>query len=57
MRQLIPALLLASAMIAIAVLAVFEVVPEKAAQFAPLVLLALFPRIWLGNDRRCMKAS
>lgn len=56
MRQLIPALLLASAMIAIAVLAVFELVPEKAAQFAPLVLLALFPRIWLGSDRRCMKA-
>lgn len=46
-----PALLLAAAMLAIAVLAIFDVVPERVAQFAPLALLALFPSAWLGRSR------
>lgn len=46
-----PALLLAAAMLAIAVLAIFDVVPEQVAQFAPLALLALFPSAWLGRSR------
>lgn len=46
-------LLLGLAMIGIALLAVFDVVPEKVAQFAPLALLVLFPQAWLGRDRSC----
>lgn len=51
-----PALLLAAAMIAIAFLAVFEVIPERYAQFAPIALLALFPRVWLGRGD-CFRAK
>ena len=53
MRKLIPALLLAAAMIGIAVLAVFDIIPEKYAQFAPLALIALFPGVWMGRNRTC----
>lgn len=49
MTQTKKALLLAAAMIGIAVLAVFDFVPEKWAQFAPLALIALFPSIWMGR--------
>ncbi len=45
-------LLLAAAMIAVALLAIFDVVPEGFARWAPLALLAIFPSAWLGN-RRC----
>lgn len=49
-------LLLASAMIGIALLAVFEVVPEEAAQFSPLALMVLLP--WAtGGSRRCSAAK
>ena len=51
MRQISKALSLAAAMIAIALLAVFEIVPEEVAQYSPFLLLALFPGAWL--DRRC----
>lgn len=50
MRPYRPALMLAAAMIAIALLAIVGIVPEKLAQFAPAALLALFPSVWL---RRC----
>ena len=46
-------LLLGLAMIGIALLAVFDVVPDKVAQYAPLALLVLFPQVWLGRDRSC----
>jgi hypothetical protein len=55
MHPLFKALLLAAAMMAIAVLAVFEIVPDKFAQFAPIALLALFPSVWMG--RRCRPAG
>lgn len=45
------ALVLAAAMIGIAVLAVFDIIPEQVAQFAPFALLALFPSVWLGRSR------
>jgi len=47
---------LAAAMMAIAVLAIFGVVPEKVAQFAPVALLAMFPGAWLSRQRQCGKA-
>ena len=53
MTQIQKALLLASAMIGIAVLAIVGIVPEETAQFAPLALLALFPGAWLSRDRKC----
>ena len=46
-------LLLAFAMIGIALLSVFEIVPEEVAQYSPLFLLALFPRVWLRGERSC----
>ena len=46
-------LLLAFAMIGIAFLAVLEIVPEEVAQFAPFLLLALFPHAWLRSERSC----
>lgn len=52
MTTLQKSLLLASAMIGIALLAVFEVVPEGAAQFSPLALMVFLP--WaIGGSRRC----
>ena len=53
MKQYIAPLLLAAAMIAIALLAVFDIIPEKFAQFSPLLLLAFFPSVWLRNGRNC----
>lgn len=53
MTQIHKALLLAAAMIALAVLAVFEFVPEEFAQFGPVALLAIFPSVWLGRGRCC----
>ncbi len=53
MTQIQKALLLAAAMIGIALLAVFEVVPEWVGQYAPIALIALFPGAWLGKDRGC----
>ncbi len=56
MNQIQKALLLASAMIALAVLAVFDFVPQEFAQFGPIALLAIFPSIWLGKSRnRCLR--
>lgn len=57
MRQIHKALLLAAAMIGIAVLAVFDIVPEEVAQFAPFALLALFPGAWLRSGRSCNMLS
>ena len=51
MTQIQKALALATAMIAVAVLAVFGVIPERLAQFAPFALLALFPTAWMGRGR------
>ncbi len=53
MTQIQKALLLASAMIAIAVLAVFDIVPQEYAQYAPIALIALFPSAWMGKGRGC----
>ena len=53
MKQVHLSLLLAAAMIAVALLAVFDVIPEKTAQFAPFLLLALFPAAWLRRDGSC----
>ncbi len=46
-------LLVAAAMIGIALLAVADIVPLEAAQFAPFALLALFPEAWLRRDCSC----
>ena len=46
------ALALGLAMIAISVLAIFGIVPEEFAQFAPALLLALFPGVWLKRGSR-----
>ncbi|MFZ1742590.1 MAG: hypothetical protein WAT93_07035 [Pontixanthobacter sp.] len=51
MTQIQKALLLATAMIGIAVLAVFDIIPEAYAQYAPIALLALFPSAWMGKDK------
>ncbi|QYU68996.1 hypothetical protein J4558_02300 [Leptolyngbya sp. 15MV] len=49
-------LLLAAAMIGIALLAVFEVIPQEAAQFSPLALMVFLP--WaIGGSRRCSAAK
>ena len=53
MKQYRAPLILAFAMIGIALLAVFEIVPEEFAQYSPLFLLALFPGVWLRRDRSC----
>lgn len=53
MRQIQKALLLASAMLGLASLAVLEIVPEWMGQFGPVALLALFPGAWLGRGRAC----
>lgn len=57
MTQIQKALMLAAAMIAIAVLAVFGIIPEKIAQFAPMALIALFPSVWMGQGRNCAKKT
>ncbi len=46
-------LLLAAAMIGIAMLSVFEFVPEEVAQYSPFLLLALFPHAWLRDRKSC----
>jgi len=53
MTQYQKALLLAGAMIALSVLAIFEIVPEEFAQYGPVALLAIFPSVWLGKGRTC----
>lgn len=53
MTQYVKALLLASGMIALGVLAVFDVVPDEFAQYGPIALLAIFPSVWLGKRRAC----
>ena len=53
MKQATKALFLAAAMIGIALLAVFEIVPEEVAQYSPFLLLALFPGAWLRRDHSC----
>ena len=57
MTQTKKSLMLAAAMIGIAILAVFDIVPEKFAQFAPLLLLALFPGVWLRRGNGCSVAK
>lgn len=47
------ALVLASAMIVIAMLAVLEVVPAEAAQFAPIGLMVFIP--WVLGEHSCRK--
>lgn len=53
MTQIRKALLLSSAMIGIAFLAILDIVPEEVAQFSPFLLLALFPGAWLRRDCSC----
>ncbi|MGB3378167.1 hypothetical protein [Allopontixanthobacter sediminis] len=53
MTQYQKALLLSGAMIAVAVLAIFDFVPEEFAQYGPVALLAIFPSAWLGKNRTC----
>ena len=56
MTQTQKALLLAAAMIGVAILAVFDIVPEKWAQFAPIALIALFPSVWMKRRGGCRTA-
>ena len=53
MTRTTKALMLAAAMIGVAFLAVFDFIPEEVAQFAPFLLLALFPSAWLGSCNSC----
>jgi len=53
MTQIQKALLLATAMIGIALLAELGIVSDGVAQFAPFALLALFPSVWMGTSRAC----
>ena len=53
MSRIQKALLLAAGMFAIAALAVFDIITEKYAQFAPLALIALFPGVWMGGKGSC----
>ncbi|MXO86088.1 hypothetical protein GRI38_08615 [Altererythrobacter aurantiacus] len=53
MTQTHKAILLAATMFGIAFLAVFDIVPEEFAQWAPLAILAIFPKVWLGQSSRC----
>ena len=53
MTKIQKALLLAATMIGISILAIFGIVPESIAQWAPLGLLALFPSVWMGTSRSC----
>lgn len=57
MPQVQKALLLAAAMIGVALLAVFDIIPQAFAQWAPSALLAIFPGVWLGRDRACGKCA
>ena len=57
MAQIYKALLLAAAMIGISLLAVYNIVPEGVAQWAPFALIAIFPSVWMGSNayksRKC----
>lgn len=53
MKQIHLSLLLAAAMMTIALLSVYDVVPQEFAQFSPFLLLALFPAVWLRRDCSC----
>ncbi len=53
LTQIQKALLVAGAMLGIAILAVFEIVPEWVGQYAPIALIVLFPGAWMGRDRAC----
>lgn len=46
-------LLLAATMIGVSLLAIFDIIPESYAQWAPLALLALFPTAWMGTSKKC----
>lgn len=52
MAQEVKALALGLAIIAIGALAIFDMVPEEFAQFAPALLLAMFPGAWLTCGMR-----
>lgn len=52
-KQIKSALALAAVMIGIAFLAVFDVIPQEVAQFAPAALLVLFPQVWLRRGGAC----
>lgn len=53
MNPIQKALLLGAAMIGTALLAIFDIIPETFAQWAPVALLAIFPSVWLGSSRGC----
>ena len=53
MGQFLKSLSLAFAMIAIGLLAINDIIPEGAAQWAPLALLVLFPSAWLRSGKAC----
>lgn len=53
MKQIYQSLMLAAAMLGIAALGAYGFVPRDVAQFAPFLLLALFPGAWLGSERAC----
>lgn len=57
MPRRIQPLALGALLITIALLAIFGIIPEKTAQFAPLALLALVPRVWLGTRQCCLPAG
>ena len=46
MDRFVSQILLAATMLGIALLAIFDLVPEEVAQFAPVFLLVLFPVVW-----------
>ena len=56
MPEPVQLLLLGATLVAIALLAIFDIIPQEVAQYAPLALLALFARVWPGHWRRCLPA-
>ena len=55
MSQTSKVTLLPSTMIGIAMLAIFDINPEGIAQWASMVLLALFSGVCLGSSRCCSR--
>lgn len=51
MTQTQKALLLASAGISVALLAVFDLIPEAFAQYVPLLVVGLLPAVGIGTSR------
>ncbi|MXO96798.1 hypothetical protein GRI34_10265 [Erythrobacter aquimaris] len=53
MKSLLPSIFLALSLLGVALLGNAGVLPSKVAQLLPFLLLTLFARVWLRDDRSC----